>query len=187
MQANDIRNGVTLLYKGELYVVVDFRHHTPGNKRGFIQASMKNVVTGKIVQNKFSSDDDVERAVLDPRQCQYLYHDGEGYHFMDMETYNTFPVKENLLGDSRFYLKENMEIKIHFYNDAPVLPELPKVVTLKVTESPPWVKGDSVSNNMKPAVCETGLKIQVPIFIDEGTEIKVNTASGEYQGRAAEK
>ena len=107
-----------------------------------------------------------------------------GYHFMDMESYNNFAMSEEMIGDGKFYLKENMEIKIHHFEGKPVMPEFPKVVTLKVTEAPPWVKGDSVSNNMKPAVCETGLKVQVPIFIDEGTEVKINTDTGEYSGRA---
>lgn len=184
MKANGIRKGDTLVYQGDIYVVTDFRHYTPGNKRGFVQATMKGLKTGKIIQNKFSSDDNVDRAVLDPRPCQYLYKDDQGFHFMDMENYHNFPLGEDLIGDSKYYLKENMEVKIHFYEGRPVLPEFPKTVILKVTEAPPWVKGDSVSNNMKPAVCETGLKVQVPIFVDEGTEIKVNTDTGEYTGRA---
>ena len=184
MQANDIRKGSTLRYKNDLYVVTDFRHYTPGNKRGFVQATMKSLTSGKIVQNKFSSDDDVDRAVLDPRSCQYLYHDDQGYHFMDMENYNNFALSEEVVGEGKYYLKETMEIRIQFYEGEPTVPEFPKVVILKVTEAPPWIKGDSVSNNMKPAVCETGLKVQVPIFIDEGTEIKVNTDTGEYLGRA---
>lgn len=184
MQANDIRKGTTLVFDQELYMVTDFRHYTPGNKRGFVQATMKNLKNGKILQNKFSSDDTVERAVLDPRPCQFLYQDAEGFHFMDMENYNSFALSEELVGDVKYYLKENMEIKIDFHEGKPVLPDRPKVVILKVTDSPPWIKGDSVSNNMKPAVCETGLKLQVPIFIEAGTEIKVNTDTGEYIGRA---
>ncbi len=184
MQANGIRKGTTLIFEGDLCIVTDFRHYTPGNKRGFVQATMKSLKTGKIIQNRFSSDESVDRAVLEPKDCQYLYHDDQGYHFMDMEDFHNFPLSEEAIGDGKFYLKENMEIKIDFLEGAPVYPEFPKVVTLKVTESPPWVKGDSVSNNMKPAVCETGLKIQVPIFINEGTEIKVNTDTGEYAGRA---
>ena len=184
MQANDLRKGTTIIYQSELYVVADFRHYTPGNKRGFVQATLKNLKNGKMIQNKFASDDSVDRAVLDPRPCQYLYHDDQGFHFMDLENYNNFPISNEVMGDLRFYLKENMELKIDFFDGKPVLPEVPKVVILKVTESPHWIKGDSVSNNMKPAVCETGLKIQVPIFIEEGTEIRVNTETGEYGGRA---
>ena len=128
--------------------------------------------------------DNVDRAILDPKPCQYLYHDDDGYHFMDMESYHSFALSGDSLADTKYYLKENMELTMDFYEGNPVTPEIPKIVTLKVTESPPWVRGDSVSNNLKPAVCETGLKIQVPIFIKEGEEIKVNTESGEYVGRA---
>ena len=183
MQANDLRKGTTIFYNNELYVVTDFHRGSPGNKRAFVQATFRGLTNGRTIQNKFASDEEFERAALDPRNCQYLYHDGEGYHFMDMENYNNFTLTEVMLGDSKYYLKEQMEIKIHFFNDLPAMPELPKTVVLKVTDSPPWVKGDSVSNNTKPAVCETGLKIQVPIFIGEGEEIKVNTETGEYIGR----
>lgn len=184
MKATELRKGTTVFYKNEIHIVTDFRHFTPGNKRGFVQAGLKNIHTGKIIQNRFSSDDEIDRVILEPRPCQYLYHDHEGYHFMDMETYNNFALSEDILGDNRYFLKDNMEVKVDFHDSEPVMPEFPKVVVLKVTDSPPWVKGDSVSNNMKPAVCETGLKIQVPIFIGEGTEIKVNTDTGEYAGRA---
>ncbi len=184
MKANDIRKGSTIVFQNELYLVTEFRHYTPGNKRGFVQATMKSLKTGKIISNKFSSDDPIDRAILDPRPCQFLYKDHEGYHFMDMETYQNFALSEEMMGDGKFYLKDNMELKIDFHDGKPLVPELPKTVVLKITEAPPWVKGDSVSNNMKPAICETGLKVYVPIFIDEGTDIKVNTDTGEYTGRA---
>lgn len=184
MQARAIRNGTALLFNDEIHIVTGFRHYTPGNKRGFIQVTMKGLKSGKIIQNRFASDEDVERAILEPRDCQFLYKDEAGFHFMDMGDYHNFPLSEDLVGEAKYYLKENMELKIQFHEGVPVAPEFPKSVVLKVTESPPWVKGDSVSNNMKPAVCETGLKIQVPIFIEEGTDIKVNTESGEYLGRA---
>ncbi len=184
MQATDLRKGSKLLFRGELMVVTDFSHHTPGNKRAFVQASLKNLKSGKIIQNRFASTESIDRVILDPKSCLYQYHDDTGYHFMDMGTYETYVLSDDVIGDDKYYLKENMEIKIDFYEGTPVVPELPKTVVLKVTESPPWVKGDSVSNNMKPGVCETGLKIQIPLFIDEGTEIKVNTETGEYLGRA---
>lgn len=184
MQATGIRKGTTLLFQNDICVVTDFRHATPGNKRGFVQVTLKSLKSGKLVQNKFSSDENVERVVLDLRMCQFLYKDDSGFHFMDMENYHNFPLSENMVGNGKFYLKENAEIKINFYDDKPIMPEIPKTVILKVTESPTWVRGDSVSNNMKPAVCETGLKVQVPLFVEEGTEIKVNTDSGEYVSRA---
>lgn len=184
MQANDLRKGTTVFYQGDLYVCLDYHRGSPGNKRAFVQATLKGLRNGRTLQNKFASDEEFERAILDPKTCQYLYKDGEGYHFMEMETYNNFTLSEEMLGDNKYYLKETMEIKIQFYEDQPVLPEFPKVVVLKLTDSPPWVRGDSVSNNMKPAVCETGLKVQVPIFLEEGEDIKVNTETGEYAGRA---
>jgi len=184
MQATDMRKGATILFRDELFFVTDFSHHTPGNKRAFVQASLKSLKTGKIIQNRFASTENVERVILEPKMCQYQYHDGEGFHFMEMESYESFAINDEIIGDIKYYLKENTEIKINFYEGHPVLPEIPKIVVLKVTDSPPWVKGDSVSNNMKPGVCETGLKIQIPLFIGEGTEIKVNTDTGEYLGRA---
>lgn len=184
MQANDLRKGTTIIYRNELYMVHDFVHKTPGNLRAFVQVTLKSLKSGKLIQDRFASTAEIERVALDPRVCQYLYHDAEGYHFMDLQDYQTIAIQEEIIGDAKFYLKENMEIKIDFYDGRPLVPELPKVVTLKVVESPPWVKGDSVSNNVKPAVCETGLKVNVPIFIDQDTEIKVSTETGEYLGRA---
>jgi elongation factor P len=183
MQANDLRKGTTILYNKELYVVTDFHRGSPGNKRAFVQATFRGLTNGRTIQNKFASDEEFERAALDPKSCQYLYHDAEGYHFMDMVTYNNFTLSEQMVGDAKYYLKEEMEIKIHFYNDLPALPEFPKVVTLKVTEAPPGIRGDSVSNTMKAAVCETGLKVQVPLFIKENDMIRINTETGEYGGR----
>ena len=184
MQANDLRKGTTVLYNKELYICTDYHRGSPGNKRAFVQATLKGLTNGKTVQNKFASDEEFERAVFEPHQCQYLYKDDEGFHFMNMEDYNSFAISAELMGDLKYYLKENMEIKIDFYEGNPVLPQIPKGVILKVTDSPPGIKGDSVSNNLKPAVCETGLKLQVPMFIKEGDLIKVNTETGEYQGRA---
>ena len=184
MEANDLRKGTVILYQGELYVCLDYHRGSPGNKRAFVQASFKGLTNGRTFQNKFASDQEFERATLDPRTCQYLYKDGEGYHFMDLGNYNSFALNDEMIGDTKYYLKENMEIIIQFYDSNPVVPQIPKVVVLKITEAPPWIKGDSVSNNMKPAVTETGLKVQVPIFIDEGTEVRVNTETGEYAGRA---
>ncbi|MFA6599422.1 MAG: elongation factor P [Candidatus Omnitrophota bacterium] len=184
MQANDLRKGTTILYRNDLYIVTDFVHKTPGNLRAFVQVTLKSLKSGKMLQDRFASTAEIERVSLDPRHAQFLYHDAEGYHFMDLQDYQTFALTPERIGDAKFYLKENMEIDIDFYDGQPLLPELPKVVTLKVTESPPWVKGDSVSNNSKPAVCETGLKVMVPIFIDQDSMIKVSTESGEYLGRA---
>jgi elongation factor P len=183
MQAKDLRAGATIMLNGDINIVIDYRYYSPGNKRAFVQVTIQSMRTGSTVQKKFSSTEDVEDVTLDSRKCQYLYHDQEGYHFMDLEDYHSFPLNEKTIGDKKFYLKDNDEITIEFHEGNPVRIEMPNHVFLKVTESPPWVKGDSVSNNMKPAVAETGLKIQVPMFLKEGEIIKVDTRTGEYLGR----
>ena len=183
MQANDLRPGKVIFLNGQLYLVTDFHHHTPGNKRAIIQATLQALKTGKTIQQRFSSAEVVEEAQLESKKTQYLYHDQEGFHFMDLEDFQSFVLPEDLIGNKKFYIKENEEVAIDFFEGNPVLLEIPNHVFLKVVESPPWVKGDSVSNNMKPAVTETGLKVQVPIFLKEGEIIKVDTRTGEYLGR----
>ncbi len=184
MQANDLRKGTIVRHRNDLFIVIDFVHKTPGNLRAFVQATMKSLKSGKVIQERFGSTDELERVSLDSRTCQYLYHDAEGYHFMDMQDYHTFPMPEEMIGDAKYYIKESQEIKVDFHEGMPCVVEIPKMVILKVVESPPWVKGDSVSNNTKPAVCETGLKVMVPIFVEQDTMIKINTETGEYTGRA---
>ena len=184
MQARDAKKGAIVLHQKEMHLVTEATHRTPGNLRAFFQITLKNLKNGRIVQTRFAPDEPLERISLDPKQCQFLYKDDMGYHFMDMEQYHSFMLTEEILGDKKYYLKESMEIKIDFYEDKPIFPELPGIVVLKVTEAPPGVRGDSVSNTVKVAVCETGLKVNVPLFIDEGTLIKVNTETGEYVGRA---
>jgi elongation factor P len=183
MQAVNLRAGNAVIHNGEIHIVLDHKHFTPGNKRAFVQASLKNMKSGKIVQNKFSSTEDVETAHLESKKMQYLYHDTHGFHFMDLADYHTITVNEETVGDAKHFFIENLELDIRFHGEQPITLELPKQIRLKVTESPPWVKGDSVSNNMKPATLETGYQIQVPIFIKEGEVIRVNTQTGEYAGR----
>ncbi len=183
MQANDVRRGTAIMYRGNIHIATDVIHRTPGNKRAFVQMTLKSIATGEQIQNKFSSTEDVENVYLEPRRAQYLYQDSSGYHFMDMNDYNTVTISESFVGNDRYYLKENMELDLDFHAGNPVRLRLPKQVVLKVTEAPPWVRGDSVSNNMKPGKTETGLQLQIPIFIEEGTLVKVNTETGEYVGR----
>lgn len=183
MQANDLRKGAVIILNGQLYVVLSAEHRTPGNKRAFMQVEIRELKSGKIIQQKFSSTEPVESAELDSRRAQYLYQDHEGYHFMDLVDYHSFTLSGEAIGDQKYYIKENDEVDIEFFDSKPVLLELPAQVSLKVVESPPWVKGDSVSNNTKPAALETGLKLQVPIFIKEGEMIKVDTRTGQYLSR----
>ena len=183
MQANDLRKGAAIVHNGLVYVVTEVNHRTPGNKRAFVQASIQELKTGKIIQVKLSSTEEMETANLESKRAQYLYHDQDGFHFMDLEDYQTFGLKDDVIGNQRYYMKENDELTVDFHDGNPVLVELPPHVFLKVTEAPPGVRGDSVSNTTKPAVCETGLKIQVPLFINEGNEIKVDTRTGTYLSR----
>ncbi len=183
MNANDLRPGVAIMMNGEIYVVTDFHHHTPGNKRAIIQATLQGVKSGKIIQQRFSSTEAVTEAHLDSKKTQYLYHDQNGFHFMDLEDFQTFALSDQIVGDKKFYLKENDEVAMEFHEGNPVLVEIPNHVFLKVADSPPGIKGDSVSNNLKPCTTETGLKVQVPMFIKEGDVIKIDTRSGEYLGR----
>ena len=184
IQATQVRKGMNILYEKEICLVLEQRHYTPGNKRGFVQATLRNLKTGKVNQVRFASEDRVEIAELDPRPVQYLYHDDQGFHFMDLQDYQNFPLSDEVVGDDKFYLKDNMEVDVLFYEGKPAELRLPNSVVLKVVDSPPGVKGDSATNTLKSAICETGLKIQVPLFIEEGTEIKVNTESGLYISRA---
>ena len=183
MQASNLRRGMFIHYRNNLQEVIDFKHVTPGNKRGFVQLKIKDILNGKIVTTKFGSSDAVERVSLDSRVVQYLYQDGEGYHFMDMSNYHSFALSEENISDDRYYLVENMELAVLFHDDHPVKIELPHHITLQVTEAEPWIKGDSVSNNMKPVTMETGLKIHVPLFIATGDKIKIDTSEGTYLNR----
>jgi len=183
MQANDVRRGVALMYKGAIHVVTEVVHRTPGNLRAFVQITLKNINNGQQVQNRFSSTEEVEQVYLEPRRVQFLYSDAAGYHFMDLGDYNTMTVPEDFVGDSKFYLKENMEVDLDVHDGKPIRLRLPKQVVLKIVESPPGVRGDSVSNNTKPAKTETGLQVHVPLFVNEGTLVRVDTETGAYLGR----
>jgi len=183
MQASNLRRGMFIQYQNNIYEILDFQHVTPGNKRGFVQLKIKDVLNRKIVTTKFGSSDDVEQVSLDARPVQYLYHDMNGYHFMDMNDYHSFSFSEEMVGDDKYYLVENMELAIFFRDEHPVMIQLPRHITLCVAEAEPWIKGDSVSNNMKPVTLETGLKIQAPLFINNGDRIKIDTSEGKYLGR----
>ena len=167
----------------DLFRIMDLQHMTPGNKRGFVQARMRNIRTTTLSDHKFRAEEDVERATLDERQMQYMYRDGGSFHFMDTDTYEQIHINEETLGDSVNYLIPEMVIAVEFYGTEPVGIELPQTVDLKVLETTPAIKGATASAQLKPARTETGLVVQVPPFVNEGDLIRVNTESGEYQSR----
>lgn len=183
MQASNLRKGMFVNINGAISQVVDAFHGTPGKGRAFVQLKTKEVLSGKIVTNKFGSTEDVENIFMDSRQVQFLYSDNDGFHFMDMTDYNTFQLSDDTIGDDKNFLVENMELEMWFYGETPLKLKIPKQIVLTVTISDPGIKGDSVSNNTKPATLETGLTIQVPLFINEGDKIKIDTDECKYMSR----
>ncbi len=183
IQATQLRPGVIIKHNGDLFTIFSISHRTPGNKRGFVQARMRNLRSGAMVDYKFSSEDRVERAVLDDHEMEYLYHDGDDYYFMNTETYEQLHLKKDTLGEAVGYLISNLKIMVEFFEGSPVGIELPATVDMEVVDTEPSLKGATVSNVMKPAKLETGLVVQVPPFVSTGDTIRVNTAEGTYQER----
>jgi elongation factor P len=184
IQATRLRKGMLIKLGNDLYRILDLHHLTPGNKRAHIQVRLRNIRTMTLADEKFRAEEDIERATLDEREMQYLYHDGDLYHFMDTSTFEQFHISQEALGDSRYYLVPDSVIRVEFYEDEPVGIELPQTVDLTVRETVPGIKGATASAQVKPATLETGLVVQVPPFVNEGDRIRVNTETGEYQSRA---
>jgi len=182
--ANDLRKGMAIKYNGNAAIVLEVTHRTPGNLRAFVQLIIRYIGTGKSADVRFASTEKVELVDVQRSKLDFSYGDHEGYHFMDPETFETITLQGDLIGDSKDYLVENMQVEILYVEGRAVSVDLPASATLKVAESPEGVKGDSASNVMKTATLETGKVIQVPLFIKEGELIKVDTRTGEYMGRA---
>jgi elongation factor P len=168
----------------DLYSILKMEHRTPGNLRAFVQVKMRNLRTGAMFDNRFSSTEQVERAILDEQEMEFLYQEGDDYTFMNTETYDQVALNAELLGDAVSYLIANIKVHVEFYEGKPMSVELPATVDLKVVETEPGLKGATVSNVGKPAKLETGLIVQVPAFINEGETIRVNTSEGTYLERA---
>lgn len=184
IKATAIRSGMAILFNNEPHIVVDFTHVTPGKGNAVVQTNIKNMRTGRIFANRYRSSEALEEIYLEERNMQYLYEDGEFFHFMDVEDFDQIEISAEAIGDVRYFLKENSEITILFYNKAPVDFKLPASIDLTVTETDPGVKGNSISNVYKAAVLETGLTVQVPLFINQGEVVRVDTRSREYMSRA---
>jgi elongation factor P len=184
MRAAELRKGTVINEKGDLHIVVDMDHRTPGNYRACYQVYLKNLKDGRVIKQRYNPDDLVDEARLESQKAQYLYRDNLGFHFMDMETYDTIVLNEEIIADAKNYIKENSEIKFLYYNNKPVSIELPPRVDLKVIEAPVGIKGDTEGTARKQVTLETGFKINAPLFIKEGDIIRIDTATGEYVGRA---
>ncbi len=175
---------MVIKFNNELYTVFSVNHRTPGNLRGFVQAKMRSLRSGSMTEHRFSSEDKVEKAILEEHEMEYLYDDGEYYYFMNTENYEQMHLTKELLGDATEYLIPQLKVAVEFYEGKPISVELPASVDMTVVETEPGLKGATVSNVTKPAKMETGLIVQVPPFINEGEKIRVNTAEGTYQERA---
>jgi elongation factor P len=167
----------------DLFRVLELQHVTPGNLRGFVRAKFRNIRTGSLADEKLRSEDSLERAILDEREMQFLYRDGESFHFMDTSSYEQLHIAEEILGESVNYIMPDALIKVEFYGEQPVGIELPPTVDLKVEDTVPGIKGATASNQVKPARLETGLVVQVPPFVNTGDKIRVSTDTGEYLSR----
>jgi elongation factor P len=184
ISATQLRPGMVIKYNNDLYSVFSVTHRTPGNLRGFVQAKMRSLKSGTMTENRFSSEDRVEKAIMEEHEMEYLYDDGEYYYFMNTESYEQMHLMKDLLGDAVQYLIPNLKVTVEFYEGKPISVELPATVDMTVVETEPSLKGATVSNVTKPAKLETGLVVQVPPFISEGEKIRVNTSEGTYQERA---
>ncbi|MEO6026273.1 MAG: elongation factor P [Candidatus Binatia bacterium] len=182
--ATHLRVGMLINYQNDLYRIMAVTHITPGNWRGMVQTKMRSVRSGTQSENRFRSEDKVDRVTLDQQEMEYLYGDGEGYHFMNTESFEQIALAGEWLGDAVHYLLANMRVTVDFYEGKPIGVTLPKSVDLRVTETAPGLKSATVTNALKPATTETGLVVPVPNFVEVGDLIKVDTESGSYLSRA---
>ena len=184
MEASDFRNGVTFVCDGQPCQVIEFQHVKPGKGAAFVRTKYKNVITGAVVERSFNPTDKYPTAYIERKKMDYSYKDGDLYYFMDTETWEQIPINKSVLGDNFKFVKENMVCKVLSYKGNVFGIEPPNFVELKVTKTDPGFKGDTATNATKPATLETGAEIKVPLFIDEGEVIQIDTRTGEYMGRA---
>lgn len=183
---SDLRPGAVIMFNGEMNVVLESEHRTPGNLRAFYQVKMRNMKTGKLNENRFRSGESIEFIRVERSDYQYLYKDGETLFFMEPSTYEQVPVNAELLGNGINYLTENQIVQLAFVDGSVISAELPPNVILTVTHTEPGLKGDTATNVLKPATMETGVQVGVPLFINEGDKIKIDTRTGSYVERVKE-
>lgn len=184
ISAGDFRNGVTFEMDGQVLQIIDFQHVKPGKGAAFVRTKYRNVITGAVVERSFNPSDKFEPAYVDRRDMQYLYADGDVHHFMDIETFEQTPIAKELLGDSFAFVKEDMVVKVASYKGSIFAVEPQQFVELVITETDPGFKGNTATNTLKPATLETGAVVRVPLFIEAGEKIKIDTKTGEYIERA---
>jgi elongation factor P len=185
ISSNDLRNGVTIIVDGQLWTVIEFLHVKPGKGSAFVRTRMKNVKTGTTLERTFRAGEKLERATVDNRQMQMLYNDADGYHFMDQESFENVTLQRDLIGDPADFLKDGMVVDMQFHDGVAIGVDLSAHVELRVVETDPGFKGDSATNVQKPAKLETGATVNVPLFVNEGDVIKIDTRDRRYIGRSS--
>ncbi|MCH1525662.1 MAG: elongation factor P [Candidatus Actinomarina sp.] len=183
VSTNDIRPGQSILVDNTLYLILEYQHVKPGKGRAFVKTKLKNLSNGGVVDKTFRADEDVQQAFIDKQVFQFLYKDGESYIFMNNDTFDQINLREDIVQDKHLFLTSNQEVTIQMYNEMPIDLVLPATVNLIVTKAEPAVKGDTVSSSTKSITCETGLVLNVPMFIEEEEEIKVDTKNSSYVTR----
>ena len=181
--AGDFKKGLTVEMDNGVWTIVDFQHVKPGKGAAFVRTTIKNIVTGAVLERTFNPTDKFPRAIIETKEMQYLYNDGDLYYFMDNETYEQLPLTADKVEDAIPYVKENDTVTMRFFKGAPFSVEPPNFVTLRVTNTEPGFKGDTASNTTKPATVETGLTLKVPLFIEIGDLLQIDTRTGEYLSR----
>ena len=184
--SNDLKNGMVLNIEGQLWSVIEFQHVKPGKGPAFVRSKLRNVLSGKVVDKTFNAGVKVETANVDRRDMQYLYNDGTGFVFMDNTTYDQITIPTETVGDAANYMLENQMATVALHEGAPLYIELPPSVVLEITYTEPGLQGDRSTGGTKPATLETGSQIQVPLFIENNTKVKVDTRTGDYLGRVSE-
>jgi elongation factor P len=184
MKAKDVRKGNVVIYKGTPHRILDFQHRTPGNLRAFVQIRFRNIINGSQLDDRFSSDDELENADIDTFKSSFLYNDESGYHFMNTETYDQTTLNEETVGEAKLYLSEGLVVEISTFDERPIGIQLPKSVILIIEDCPPEFKGATASGSGKPAKTTSGLAVTVPSFIKIGERVIVDTETGNYLSRA---
>lgn len=182
--AGDFKKGLTIEIDGQVWVIVDFQHVKPGKGAAFVRTKIKNVQTGSVLEKSYNPTEKFENAIVEKKEMEYLYTDGELYHFMDTETYEQLPLNHDKVEDALPYMKENTLVTIKFFKGEAFSVEPPNFVVLEVTETEPGFKGDTATAGNKPAIMETGAKIMVPLFVNAGDKIRIDTRTGDYMERA---
>ncbi len=183
ISAGDFRNGITIEFEGNVYQIIEFQHVKPGKGAAFVRTKLKNIINGGVVEKTFRPTEKCPQARIDRKDMQYLYSDGDLFHFMDTETYDQIALNEDAVGDTLKFVKENEMVKICSYNGNVFAIEPPLFVELEITDTEPGFKGDTATGATKPAIVETGAKVMVPLFVEQGEVIKIDTRSGEYLSR----